>query len=215
VQGTRLLIGTEEAEILETDIASERKLALLVKGHFDGELWGLDTDPNHPQYFATAGEDNKLFIWDAQQHVHFLELPLSELDGKRSLRNRASSTTSEPSHRCARAVAYSPGSTHLAVGMNSGEIVVFELATLRRVAVHNLNEFSRQQVTNKTGNWIQRLAFSPQGDTLAVATHGSVIVLCDVQRNYQPVHALDKHSSAVTHLDWSEDSQFIQANDRG
>jgi WD40 repeat protein/Ca2+-binding EF-hand superfamily protein len=213
VQGTRLMIGTQHAEILETSIATERKLTLLVKGHHDGELWGLDTDPNTPSFFATAGEDNKLFIWDAHNHAHFAVLPISDATGRRARRNRASSTTSEPGFRCARSVAFSPRSTHLALGLNNGDLAVFELKTLRRIVVQNLNGFSKQQVIGKTDNWIQTLKYSPQGDILAVGTHGSVVVLCDVANQYKGISALTAGSSAVTHLDWSEDSQFIQTND--
>ena len=62
--------------------------------------------------------------------------------------------------------------------------------------------------------------YSPDGRYLAVGTHGSVIVLCDVARGYTPIElntkqkALDGHNSALLQLDWSADGKFIRSNCR-
>ena len=56
------------------------------------------------------------------------------------------------------------------------------------------------------------MAYSPNGNALAVGTHGIVIVLLDVKNGYAPKIKLDKHTAAISHLDWSADSAHLQSN---
>lgn len=65
------------------------------------------------------------------------------------------------------------------------------------------------------GNWIQTIQFSPSGRTCAVGTHGSAVCLLDPADGYKCKGTLTKSSSAITSLDWSEDSAFLQTNDLG
>ena len=60
---------------------------------------------------------------------------------------------------------------------------------------------------------IQTIAYSPDGRTLAVGTHGSVIVLLDVAAKYKIVGTINSHHSFLTHMDWSADSSFLRSND--
>jgi WD40 repeat protein len=171
-------------------------------------------DRNNPNFFVTCGDDNKIMLWESTSHRFLTIQNISEKQGRRLNSSRASSTSRCPDWQCARAISFSPDSQFVVVGTNEGEISVVELKTMEQVALHNLNESSSQNVIGKRDNWIQALKFSPNGRTVAVATHGSVIVLCDVKDNFKPVKVLDTHNAAVTHLDWSADSKFLQSNCR-
>ena len=63
-------------------------------------------------------------------------------------------------------------------------------------------------------NWIQVLKYSPDGNTLAVGTHGMVIALLNVSRGYLCQGVLTAHNAAVTQLDWSADGRHIRSKRR-
>lgn len=58
-----IAVATRSSEIAEIAPGKPR---IVVKGHWDGELWGLCVNPKAPQYF-TVGEDNFLACWDIKQ----------------------------------------------------------------------------------------------------------------------------------------------------
>lgn len=212
LQGTRLVVGTAHAEIYEASTGTSVETKILVKAHHDGSLCGLAVDPLHCSYFATCGEDNKIFIWEAISHRPLVVLSLSDREGKRRKRGGPSAIlSSEPSFRCGRSIAYSPDSTTLVVGTNAGEIVVFHLSDMTRLLVHDLSGFSA--VVNAEENWIKALRFSPNGKTLAVGTRGGAVVLCDVNNGFSPTSTLGAHNASITQLDWSLNSDFIRCND--
>jgi len=53
--------------------------------------------------------------------------------------------------------------------------------------------------------------FSPNGKWLAVGTHGMVICILDAAHGYKCVAQLKAHNAAITHLDWSADSKYLQS----
>ena len=64
LNGTKLLVGTRGAEIIEFDYQS-RKLTVLMRGHFDSELWGLAVHPTQAKV-ATWGRDALICVWDIE-----------------------------------------------------------------------------------------------------------------------------------------------------
>lgn len=215
VHGNALFVGTSLGEIYVIDEyespASSAKL--LVVGHHDGELWGLDTSASAARTeFFTVGEDNKLFAWDLVGHrLSRAGVVSTETGVKRRRDPRACTTSSEPTHRCARAVASSPNGQHIAIGSNLGHVSVFDADSLKQIANVDLNSYGKPN--NKIPeNWIQDLKYSPDGSVLAVGTHGSVICLLDVASGYKYKEKLKAHNSPITHLDWSSDGKSIQSN---
>ena len=63
----------------------------------------------------------------------------------------------------------------------------------------------------KRKSWIQDLKFSPDGKMLAVGSHDNIIDVYTVQKFTKKFY-LKKHSSAITHLDWSENSEYLHSN---
>ena len=59
--------------------------------------------------------------------------------------------------------------------------------------------------------WIQELKFNPAGNILAVGSHDNAIYLFTVP-NFQKKFTMRKHSSFITHLDWSEDGNYLHSN---
>lgn len=222
--GPNVVASTSRAEVFVlqyTDMNSTPHP--LFAGHHDGELWALDViDRVGENRFVTAGEDNKIVVWDYAEHKTHSVLAINEKSGQRRRRRRASTMSSEPENRCARAVSYNSHNQHMAFGLNNGEITIFDSRTNERVQAVDLNRFAKNITMSSShsgrdsfhGHWIQTMCYSPNGKTLAVGTHGSVIILLDVTSGYRHGCTLTSHNAAVTHLDWSKDSTCIRSNCR-
>ncbi|KAJ3358934.1 Echinoderm microtubule-associated protein-like 6 [Allomyces javanicus] len=100
----------------------------------------------------------------------------------------------------ARAVAIHPSADIVAVGLNSGAIQHRRLSQPEQVVAADVSVSSKRITT---------LAFSPDGSKLAVGAADSNITLLT---NGQVTATITAHSAAVTALDWSTDSTYIQSN---
>uniref|UniRef100_A0A8D0AIR8 EMAP like 2 n=1 Tax=Sander lucioperca TaxID=283035 RepID=A0A8D0AIR8_SANLU len=146
------------------------------------ELWGLDIHPSMEQ-FVTCAQDKLVHLWDANSHQ-----PLW-------------SKTIEDPGRCA---GFHPSGTVLAVGTMTGRWLVLDTDTRDLVSMHT------------DGNEIiSNVRYSPDGNFLAVASHDNFVYIYAVTENgrkYSRVGKCTGHSSFVTHLDWSADSQYLVTN---
>ncbi|KAA0702085.1 Echinoderm microtubule-associated protein-like 1 [Triplophysa tibetana] len=146
------------------------------------ELWGLDVHPTTEQ-FVTCGQDKQVYLWDTSSH-----LPLW------------SKAIEDPG----RSVGFHPSGAVLAVGTMTGRWLVLDTDTRDLLSMHT------------DGNEIISVVkYSPDGAYLAVGSHDNFVYIYSVTENgrkYSKVGKCTGHSSFVTHLDWSADSQFIVTN---
>lgn len=92
-----LICGTSRGEIYVVEnYDTAPKPRCVFKGHFDGELWGLAVHPRQPNLFVTAGEDNRVILWDANEHKAVGFAPINPQPGKkvRRVANGASTLSS-------------------------------------------------------------------------------------------------------------------------
>jgi len=216
VLNDKLLVGCGKSQVYSVpDFRNKDSLDGLephIEGHFDGELWGCAVDPSGSGEYCTAGEDNKLIIWDVKAQKKVRETVINPKRGPRAKKKGGASTmSSHPPNQCARSVDYSPDGKHIAIGTNSGEVTVFDAKTMEVIVTKDLNKLGKRKVFGQTGNWIEMLKYSPSGKTLAVATHGIVIVLLSVESDYKPKKKLTSHAASVTGLDWSKDCKHIRS----
>ncbi|XP_047248024.1 echinoderm microtubule-associated protein-like 2 isoform X2 [Girardinichthys multiradiatus] len=146
------------------------------------ELWGLDVHPSMEQ-FATCSQDRQVHLWDTITHQ-----PLW------------SKTIEDPG----RSAGFHPSGAVLAVGTMTGRWLVLDTDTRDLVSMHT------------DGNEIiSNVKYSPDGNFLAVASHDNFVYIYAVSENgrkYSRVGKCAGHSSFVTHLDWSKDSQYLVTN---
>ncbi|GMI41609.1 hypothetical protein TrCOL_g10410, partial [Triparma columacea] len=191
---SKLLVGTEGSEIFEVDAASCKDLhnGALVSGHYKDELWGAASNPIKREV-ATVGDDGTLRLWDLKARGLRAGESVLDLAGM------------------ARAVCYSPDGKLIAVGFGGsvgkgrqkcdGEYAVYDAETL--ALVHKAKD---------SKEWIQDLKFSPDGKTLAVGSHDNTVYFYAVDKGWKLRSKFSKHSSFITHLDFSEDSTFLKSN---
>jgi microtubule-associated protein-like 6 len=99
-----------------------------------------------------------------------------------------------------RSVTISHNDLFIAVGSKDG--------TLRILSAKDFTIIKHIKERNK---WIQDLKFSPNNLLLAVGSHDNYIDVYMVPE-FRRKYALRKHSSFITHMDWSVDSCYLQSN---
>ncbi|XP_026730498.1 echinoderm microtubule-associated protein-like 2 isoform X3 [Trichoplusia ni] len=146
------------------------------------EVWGLAAHPQLAQ-FATAGWDKLLQLWDALGHCTVWSKDIDER---------------------AQSLAWAARGEVLAVGCLSGKWLVFDPHSRDLLAAH-------QDGTEP----IQTIQYSPDNKLVALGSRDNFIYVYRVDDNGARYSRLGKclgHSSYITHLDWSEDSQYIRSN---
>uniref|UniRef100_A0A0B7B2X3 HELP domain-containing protein n=1 Tax=Arion vulgaris TaxID=1028688 RepID=A0A0B7B2X3_9EUPU len=146
------------------------------------ELWGLATHPSQHQ-FLTGGSDKQLYLWDAQSRTVVWNKEMNDAV-----------------HSC----SFYPGGGIIAVGTNVARWLVLDLDTREIVSVHT--DGSEQ---------IECLQYSPDGSLLAIGSRDNYIYIYTVSddgKKYSKVGRCSGHSSFITHIDWSEDGQYLASN---
>ncbi|KAL7641708.1 UNVERIFIED_CONTAM: hypothetical protein RMT77_007581 [Armadillidium vulgare] len=146
------------------------------------ELWALAPHPSQNQ-FLTAGYDKVCYLWDTM----------------------------------AKAIVWSKevgDHVQAASFSKNGEIVVVAMVTGRWVVMdaETREMYSQHQDTNEP---IQVVQFSPNGKFLALGSRDNNIYVYQVSegcRKYSRLGRCQGHSSSITHLDWSKDSQYLRSN---
>jgi WD40 repeat protein len=178
------LIGTDGSDIAEINIQNHA-VSKVMEGHYKGEAWGLAVHPTE-QVFASSGDDGMIKVWDASSRKPFVDS-----------KTRAKYTVNVGSK--ARAIAYSPDGAHLAVGLYSGHVHAY---------THDLAK--KLRITKCGTDWIQDMKYSPNGSMLAVSSHNNSIYLLNAP-SYEMKCVCKGHTSYITHLDFSKDSQHLQS----
>lgn len=146
------------------------------------DVWALASSPSQPQ-FISAGHDRMIHLWDILTHSVVWSNDVGEQ---------------------AQSACFSPDGEVIVIGTVTGKWVVLDATTREVFGVHQ-----------DGGEPVHVAKFSPDGSLLALGSRDNAIYTYQVKDNYRKFSRLGRcmgHSSIVTHLDWSIDSQFIQSN---
>ncbi|XP_033122529.1 echinoderm microtubule-associated protein-like 6 [Anneissia japonica] len=177
--GDRVLVGTQDGEVLEIFVRDRDKPRVLIQGHAEGELWALAVHPKKP-IFATGSDDESVRLWSANDNTL---LSRTTMDHK------------------IRSVAFNHDGSHLAVGMSNGSFTVLKTRDLSEI----IHIKDRQEV-------LHEMKYSPDGNFLAVGSNDNFVDVYAVTQKYKKVGQCSGSSSFITHLDWSQDSKYLQTN---
>jgi WD40 repeat protein len=197
MKGSKILAGLRNGTILEIDSKGSKKE--IMKSHSDGEAWGLAVADKDT--FVTSGDDNKIYVWDAKTRK---PTALAEIcdEEKKSKAGGASSLTEYAPSKCARAVAINvAGNGNVAIGHNDGRVTV-------RSGVKGIDKIIK--TLTDSAEWIECMAYSPDGTMLAVGSHDNNIYIYS-QDDYSKIGTLKGHNSFIVSVDWSEDSKYIRS----
>ncbi|KAK3732810.1 hypothetical protein QZH41_017712, partial [Actinostola sp. cb2023] len=146
------------------------------------ELWGLAVHPTR-RMFVTCAYDKQIMLCNADNHTTIWKKQFEE-----SLQS----------------AAFHPKTFVLAIGTQSGNWMVLDSITGDQLgAFHDGPE------------QLDAIKYSPDGKYIAVGSHDNFIYIYTVSedgRTYRRHGKLSGHSSFITHLDWSDDSQYLQSN---
>ncbi|XP_077179766.1 echinoderm microtubule-associated protein-like 1 isoform X1 [Paroedura picta] len=146
------------------------------------ELWGLTAHPSKPQFF-TCGQDKHITLWEASSHSPIWTKIIEDP---------------------AQSAGFHPSGSVVAVGTLTGRWFVFDTETKDLVTVHT------------DGNeQLSTMRYSPDGNFLAIGSHDNCIYIYSVNdngRKYSRTGKCSGHSSFITHLDWSVNSQYLVSN---
>ncbi|XP_073668342.1 echinoderm microtubule-associated protein-like 1 isoform X4 [Paramisgurnus dabryanus] len=146
------------------------------------ELWGLTVHPQKHQ-FLTCGHDKHVCLWDSVAHQPIWTKTMED---------------------AAQSAGFHPSGATVAIGTQTGRWLVLDTESKDLVTVHT------------DGNeQLSVMRFSPDGSFLAIGSHDNYIYIYAVGENgkkYSRVGKCSGHSSFITHLDWSVDSQYLVSN---
>ncbi|KAL1138870.1 hypothetical protein AAG570_008932 [Ranatra chinensis] len=194
-RGSQLLVGSTRNCILAGGFGLG--FSPVVLGHTE-ELWALAPHPLLPQ-FVTAAWDSIIQLWDATARAVVWSKDIGE---------KAQSAT------------FSPDGCTIVIGCINGKWLLMDSESREVFAAHT------------DGNEpIQVASFSPNGEMLALGSRDNNIYVYQVSDNPRKFNRLGRctsekrrrkttstlisilgHSSFITHLDWSADSQYLRSN---
>eukprot|EP01017_Pseudomicrothorax_dubius_P040457 TRINITY_DN6328_c0_g1_i1.p1 TRINITY_DN6328_c0_g1~~TRINITY_DN6328_c0_g1_i1.p1 ORF type:complete len:614 (+),score=151.97 TRINITY_DN6328_c0_g1_i1:60-1844(+) len=210
--GKTMLVGTFGSEIFEVStkdakITKTTKFATprdIIRGHYTpnakwtNEVWGLAIF-NDGKRFATCSDDGTLRIWSVQ-NKRLLEVFDLNTDKDGNPLEPDKKTGDLVDSAKGRSLSISPDDGTIAVGCKDGTVRIVNARTLEHVTIFK-----------NRGAWISEVKYSPSGDLLAVGSHEAFIDVYLVP-SYKKKFSVKKHSSYITHIDWSENSANLQSN---
>lgn len=175
----KILVGTRGSEILEF---INKSPTVHIRGHFDGELWGLTTHPAQSIYY-TVGEDMMLACWDIASRALFTCLKLQF---------------------AAKTIHISPDGKNLAIGCLNGTTLIVDCSGKKLAVVNSLKEKHEVSIVKFSPNGeILAAGIAPPTDE---------VLLYNVKKSYSIMARLKGSPSRIIHIDYSEDSKVIQFN---
>jgi WD40 repeat protein/Ca2+-binding EF-hand superfamily protein len=210
---TELYVGTFASEIycLSTSGAkfstklenSEISVQQVMSGHFarndkwTNEVWGLSTIDE--DRYLTVSDDGTLRMWSTSERKMLKSMKLNiDAKGCQLPPDKATGDLAEAAKL--RSVGVCMEGKHAAVGCKEGTLRIIDIDSWKQI-----------HLIKKRKEWISEIRYSPDNEFLAVGSHDNYIDIYNVKLKYKFVFGMRKHSSFITHLDWSEDSNYLHS----
>jgi WD40 repeat protein len=194
VERSRVLVVTLFSEVFEVNTNDGENLhkSSILEGHGGEEVGGLDVHPLKEQY-CTTGDDAMLRVWDIQT------------------RRVATTVQLELPSRCC---AFSPDGMKLAVGFGCPKKLSNKQYDGKWVVL-STDDYQPMHEARDSTKHLTEMKFSPNSLVLAIGSYDNKIYIYDVNTSYSLTAVVTQHNSYITHLDFSDDSAWIQSNCAG
>jgi WD40 repeat protein len=234
----KIILGTQGNEIIEYELNPEENTIsitedkVLMNAH-QNILRGLATHPEQTR-FVTASEDATVSVWDYESHVLIgqqVDLPIDKLTEKPS----PSQTCCISSDGDLIACGLTSGWFCVYSGCNSEnadlELVIHKSASPQKKSAGppagvksgaketKLQKAMAEKSQARSGKQVMFkveeaccIRFSPDSTRLAVGSRDNNIYIFDCEKNYRRIGICRGHTSYITHIDWSQDGDFLQSN---
>ena len=189
VQGDKMLIGMRNGTIKLGDKA-------IMHSHSDGEVWGLDYIEGMGP--VTSADDNKVMFWNESKRTCDKVVRISD---RRVNAKRGGASTMADNYDSQQSRAVAVRGDNLVIATNDGALVVRSMSA---------PETDVKLITDSS-EWIECMAFSPDGAHLAVGSHDDKIRLYDTS-DWSLKGVCTGHSSYILALDWSQDGTYLRTN---
>eukprot|EP00948_MAST-09A_sp_MAST-9A-sp1_P002160 g2160.t1 len=191
IDKNKILVGTRGSEIFEISGSDGADIngGPLITGHYKYELWGLSCHPHKPE-FCTVGDDQTVRIWNIKTRKLIRKTKLDTM---------------------ARSCCYDMDGQRIAIGLG-GRVGKGRQKKDGSYLILNENDLTVGHEARDSKMWISDIKFSPDGNSLAVASQDNKIYLYDVSNGFLAKAVMDRHNSYVTNVDFSEDNQYLQSN---
>ena len=170
------------------------------EGHSDGSLWGLE---GADKLFVTAGDDNKVILWDPEKHKALVTATIDENHGEKA-ENKLNTKSKIPDNQCARDISYNKKTNEVAIASANGQLHIRDLDKITE----------DKKVIEYSNRWSECMCYSPNGDMLAVGTYANEILVYNVPE-YEQVLKLEGHKTPLICIDWSKDGSYLRTLEDG
>lgn len=196
--GELMAVGLRNGSIIEVNLADE-STSTIMQSHHTGEVWGLGVSAGSKTIF-TSGDDDQIIEWDPESRTAVSSCVVNP-EERRAKKNKASTQGDKPESQASRAVDVNPSNGHVAAGANDGSVTIREDPSSGEIT----------QELRDSGQWIEAVEYSPNGNFLAVGSHDNLIYVYDVNDGYSLIGKCKGHNAAITNIDWSMDSTYLKS----
>lgn len=196
VMGDKMLVGMRNGTITLNDKA-------IMHSHSDGEVWGLDFIPGCGP--VTSADDNKVMFWDANKKCCS---KVSKISSRKVNAKRGGASTMANNYDSQQSRAVAVCGDWLAIATNDGALTIRKCSD----SDNGLNADGSDKLIQDSAEWIECMAFSPDGSKLAVGSHDDKIRIYDATADFSLIGTCSGHTSFITALDWSQDGTCIRTN---
>ena len=182
-----ILVGTKGSEIIQLFPKSPDKHKILVRGHYEGELWALATHPKENRW-ATACKDKTLRIWE-----------IYRMASAKLIKEEC------------KAMDWSQNGRFIILGSINGLVMSYEPDKLNKIGMVQSSFTNQHQWIEdiKISPSCQLVAFGAHGGVSPVEVMSISETGANLSKRYTVNVGL---TSALTHIDWCIDSSCVVVN---
>lgn len=211
----KLAVGLFCSEIYEctlTDIENAKvEIKSVLSGHYShstvwtNEVWGLERFNKDDDKYLTCSQDGTLREWSVSKkcQLRAMRLDIDEKGSVLPLSTEPKSKNDVQEKGKLMCVGIDMTDKTAVVGCKDGTVRFIDLSK---------KEMKQKSMIKLAKEWISDIKFSPNNDKLAIGSHDDAIYIlsypeCKLARGAR----MKKHSSFITHLDWSTDGNFLHS----